>query len=963
MSLDPMAADVDMPLLRTKLTVPPPRSALVSRPRLIARLNDGLDDICSLILVSAPAGFGKTTLLSEWIHGSSVPEAVSKNVAWLSLDADDNDPLRFLGYLSAAIETVHERGENVRALLGSVQPPSIKLILTKLINSLASVPNRLVLVLDDYHLVEQRVIHDAVAFLLARLPPQVHMVVASRVDPPFPLARLRARNQLVELRAVDLRFTMDEASVFLNKTMGLSLSVQDVTSLEARTEGWISGLQLAALALQGMLSTRSKTDIAGFLSAFSGSHRHVIDYLAEEVLAQQPPGIHDFLCQTALLDRFTAPLCDAVTGRNDSADVLRQLERANLFVVSLDNESKWYRYHRLFADFMRSYLNQNMPERVRDLHCWAAEWYEKNGLDDEAVEHVLRAQDFEWAARLIERMARPSLMRGEINKLRRWLKALPGDVVRSRPVLGVFYGWTLLVSGRLIDLETVLQDAEQGLARSDYVSGVYVSSSPVGDLTAGGDDDLAQQIRVIRAFHAMFQGDMACAADLARQILDHLPQDNTFLRGIVTWLLGFAYYFDIDTTMASQAFDTSVRLGQMVGNTLLTLLSTYVSGYLQMYQGHFAQAQEAFEYGLALGQADEQPVWEEGESRSFPVGLSLIYQGLGELAREQNELQEAERYLVKCIELAEQWGNAEVLVDSYIIMSRIRQAQGDIPGAHDFLSKAEQFVHKKQVTDLTARQVGAYQARLWVAQGADFPEYMEAAARWADSLGAAQDVKEGGRGLIRFFVHSIERSSLLRLLLAQGRFAQAFEETLGLLCGAEAAGWTGIAIESLALQSLALQGMGRTNDALKVLRRALLLAEPQGYVRLFVDLGAPIAALLLACYNSESSGSALHPFVNRLLSGFVQQPATVPQSLSESCVQNTLARSRSLSGGLIEPLSERERDVLRLIADGLSNREIAERLFVALSTVKTHINHIYRKLDVSKRIQAVARARELGLLP
>jgi LuxR family maltose regulon positive regulatory protein len=513
------------------------------------------------------------------------------------------------------------------------------------------------------------------------------------------------------------------------------------------------------------------------------------------------------------------------------------------------------------------------------------------------------------------------------------------------------------VAGQLVELEAVLEDAERGLASSISANGICAANVP-----AGGSHDLAQQIMVIRAFLAMFQGDIARAADLARRILDHLPQDNAFLRGIVTWLLGFAYYFDIDTTMASQAFDTSVRLGQMAGNTLLTLLSTYVSGYLQMYQGHFEQARETFEYGLVLAQAEDQPVWEDGP-RSSPVGVSLIYQGLGELARERNDLQNAECHLVKCIELAEQWGNAEVLVDSYVIMSRIKQAQGDMRGAHGLLSKAELFVQRGQVADLTARQVCAYRARFWVAQAADFSEYLESAARWANSLGTAQPVEENGSGLIRFFVYSIERSSLLRLLLAQGRFEQAFGQAVALFRGAQDAGWTGIVIESLVLQSLALQGMGKSGDALDVLCRALLLAEQEGYVRIFVDLGAPMAELLSASDNPWAGNKALQTYVNKLQLAFSAQPiSSIPQSASEQHTQKVSSASPDLPRGLIDPLSERELEVLRLIADGLSNREIAERLFIALSTVKTHVNHIYRKLDVSKRIQAVARAGELDLL-
>jgi LuxR family maltose regulon positive regulatory protein len=935
------------PLLKTKLYIPPVRPELVPRPRLIEQLNAGLwtgglgeggllQDYFArkLTLISAPAGFGKTALITEWLRhlrvetGQGKAIEVAPSFAWLSLDEDDNDPVRFFTYLIAAVETIQaDVGAKAQTLYQSPPSPPLKTVLTVLINDLLAIPDDFVLVLDDYHVINQSTIHEALAFLVDHLPPQMHLVIASRTDPPLPLARLRTRSQLTELRAADLRFTLDESITFLNKVMALGLSTEDVAVLGARTEGWIAGLQLAALSMRG------RADVGDFISAFSGSHHHVIDYLAEEVMAQQPEEIHDFLCQTAILDRLTAPLCDAVTGRTDSDAILRQLEQANLFLVPLDDQREWYRYHRLFADFLRGHLRQDMPDRVRDLHCWAADWYEQNGLIAEAVGHALEGGEFEWAARLIDQAAEMTFGRGEGTTLLHWLEMLPDEIVRSRPKLSVFYAWALIVAGKVDDVEFHLQNAEQEM-QLDKDSSVEASKN------------LQSQIAATRAFMAIFQGDIPRAVKLAHRASEHLSRtDHPFLQSIIAWLMGFTQYFNEDTVAASQLFSESIELSQAVGNTLIALLSITTSAFLQILQGHLRQAHETFQRGLELLRADDQLSGTEEDGQTTFFGAGIIYGGLGELLRELNRLEDAKRYLTQGVELGEQWGNAEALADIYIFLTRLQQTLGDTQGARDTIHKANQLVREKKVALWTAQQIEAQQARLWVAQGD-----LKAAERWAALL--AQTPKpeepEEKRRLIHFFLRWTEESALARFFIVQQKFDDALNLILPLLQIATDGEWTGIAIELWVLQALALQGQNKIAEALDVLQHALSLAEPEGYIRTFVDEGAPMKALL---QEAASRGIATG-YVKELLTAFDISEYESVREVPPSPIDQPL----------IDPLSERELEVLHLIAAGLSNREIAGRLVVAVSTVKTHINNVYRKLDVSKRTQAVARARELELL-
>jgi LuxR family maltose regulon positive regulatory protein len=942
-----MRDKMDTPLLKTKLYIPPVRPGLVPRPHLVERLNAGLNR--KLTLISAPTGFGKTTLVAEWLEclkptpgrGPAGGADKARASAWLSLDEDDNDPARFFTYLIAALETVQaDVGADTRALLQSPQHPPLKAVLTLLINSLATMPTDFVLVLDDYHVIEQQSIHDALAFLLDHLPPQMHLVIASRADPPLPLARLRTRSQLTELRPADLRFTPDEAAAFLNQTMGLGLSPGDVAALEARTEGWIAGLQLAALALQ---SPRPRPDVAAeraadFIAAFSGSHRHVIDYLAEEVMARQPAEIRDFLCQTAILDRLTAPLCDVVTGRDDSDAILGRLEQANLFLVPLDDRREWYRYHHLFADFLRNRLRQDQPDRVPELHRRASAWYEQSGFMEAAIDHALSAEDFERAAHLIEQAAEAAMMRSEVSTVRGWVEALPDDIVRARPLLYVYHAGVQLLDGGPLDVvEARLQEA--------------MEADTAGSISGG--------VAVVRAFMAAHKGDTRQSTELSRQALELLPENSLCLRSLVAGFLGLNYLYSGDVIAASRALNEAVRIGQKVGNLLTTVIALCNLAELSVLQGQLYQAQAFYNKALEMGV--------DGQGRPRPLaGMALI--GLGQLLREWNDLEAATRRLLEGIELTRKWGEVGP-VQGYVGLALVKQAQGDTEGARQAIQTAQQLAIEFDATAKDVIFVAVCQVRLSVAQG-----NIEAATRWVEERGLDRDIsreeleKEASNASLPLH-RALEYIAFARLCIAQGRSGEALEVLKPLLQAAETAGWTGLVIEILMLQSLALRAQGDGAQALTTLERALSLAEPEGYARIFIDEGAPMAELLSALDRQRSVAKPLQKYISKLLSACELEGSRLrPEGLRPEFRPRAQPAGLQVEGvsvsqpSLLEPLSERELEVLRLVAAGLSNREIADRLIITLGTAKRHINNIYAKLDVHSRVQAVARAQDLHLL-
>ncbi len=921
-------------LLTTKLYLPPPRPDLVPRPRLLERLAGGMSG--NLTLVSAPAGFGKTTLVSEWASRGAVP------VTWLSLDEGDNNPVRFLTYFIAALQMIEGNiGETAQTVLQSPQPPQIESLLMGLINEITDIPDdpstalrrgspppsvgdlagrSFALVIDDYHVLESQQIHDALIFLLDQLPPQMHLVIMTREDPPMPLARWRARGQMTEIRASDLRFTEAEAADFLNQTMGLELKPDDISALEARTEGWIAGLHLAALSLQ------RHGDRANFIQSFTGDDRHVTDYLVGEVLSLQTESIQRFLLHTSILERICGSLCDAVVDDNEtpgeSQGILEFLEQANLFIVPLDNRRQWYRYHPLFVDLLRTLLRRVSPERILDLHHRASDWYERNELITEALGHALAAEDFERAARLAAANALPMLIRGEVATVQNWLDALPQQVVRNHPRLCIDQAWVLHLNQRPGAIESVLQDAERSLESSDLAEQAEISSW-LGEILA------------LRAWVKRSQGDLAEAIELSYQALERLTEEHVFALCLNLVSLAGALRYVGDTTQAIQVLTDCIPLCQAAGNYLGVMADSYDLAELWLMQGHLHQAKTVL--GDALQWATQQGV------QQMPA-TSMIYAKLGDVLREQNDLQAAEDHLSASIKIS-QGKLAIVSGQSYMNLARLKQARGDAVGAHNTHQQAEQAVRGWETPEIVA-DMAAHQARLWLDQG-DLP----AAIRWVHQSGIRSSKEPA-------YLHEFELLTLARVLIAQGA-AQRDEDTLHeamelleqLRQTAEAGECMGRIIEISMLQALALSHIpveetarGETNQALIALERALVLAEPEGYVRMFVDEGEPMERLL---YEAASRGIAPE-YAGRLLAAFPDVDSAQPKRPPPE---------------MVEPLSARELEVLGLIAEGHSNREIAAKLFLSLNTVKVHCSHIYGKLGVKSRTQAVAKAETLGILP
>jgi LuxR family maltose regulon positive regulatory protein len=906
-------------LLQTKLYIPQTRVAnLVPRPRLIERLNEGLRHNPSVALISAPAGFGKTTLVSDWLHQNKAP------TAWLSLDEGDNDPTRFLTYLVAALQTIAPTiGPGVLAMLDSPQPPPIEAMLTVLVNDITTLPDHFTLILDDYHVIEAKAVDQALTFLLEHLPPQLHLVITTREDPPLPLARLRVRGQLTELRAADLRFTPDEAATFLNGVMDLSLSAEEVTSLENRTEGWIAGLQLAALSMRG------RADVAGFIKVFAGDNRYIVDYLVEEVLQRQPEPVRNFLLETSILDRLSGPLCNAVTGQGESKARLEALERGNLFVIPLDDKRHWYRYHHLFADVLRAHLMEEQPDRVRTLHRRAREWYEQNGLTAEAIRHALAAEDFERAADLIERVV-PAMRRSRQEAtLLGWLQALPDEVIQCRPVLSVHYAGTLLQSGQLEGVEARLRDAERW----------FDPMADRGEMAVVDETEfhgLPGWIAIYHAGMALVRGDVAGTVTYARRALDLVPEADHLGRGAAAALLGLAYWTSGDLETAYQTYAEGMARVQRAGHLSDALGCAIALADIRLAQGRRREAMSIYERGLKLAT-------EQGAPPPAVRGAADMYVGMSELYHERDDLNAATQHLLRSKELGEFAGLPQNRYRWCVAMARIREVQGDLEGALDLLDEAERLY----VSDFfpNVRPIAAWKTRVWVAQG-----------RFGEALGWARAQGLSAEDNLSY-LHEFEYITLARIFLARyqrDRADRSLLEAMGLLerllQAAEEGERTGSVIEILVLQALARQLQGDIPAALVPLQQALALAEPEGYVRIFVDEGPAMAHLL-----REAAARGIMPdYTGKLLAVFETEQ-------QRRAGESPLPTSPT-SPPLIEPLSQRELEVLRLFKTELSGPELADELVIGLSTLRTHTKSIYSKLNVNNRRAAVKRAEELGLI-
>jgi LuxR family maltose regulon positive regulatory protein len=913
-------------ILATKLFVPQPRSNLVSRPGLIERLNEGWDR--KLTILSAPAGFGKTTLLSEWVQSVECP------VAWLSLEVNDNNLFRFLTYFAAVLQAIDVKmGEAALAMLQSSRPPHIETVLTSIINDIAGNPSPHILILDDYHLIDAQPIHEALTFLLEHLPPQIHLVISSRSDPPINLSRLRGRGQLVELRASDLRFKPDEITAFLTEVMGLTLSAEEIAALDARTEGWIVGLQMAALSIQAPFSmqTQNATRTASFISTFTGSHRYILDYFSDEILLQQPEDIQTFLLQTSILDRLTGPLCDFVTGRKDGQEMLKKLDQANLFIIPLDNVRRWYRYHQLFVDILRKQLVKTQHDLMPELQRLASTWYKKNGLISEAVRHMLAIEDIEGAARMIEENALAMMDHGDLITLASWLDDLPDQVVRSRPLLCVAQAWPMAYAGQREAVESLLQDAEKVLTGSDDTT-----------MASAERKRISGHIAAIRSCVLGTGGELSGAAELAQEALAHLPEDDLMARGWAAHQLGFMLRISGELTAAEKAFVEAIDINQAAGHSHVVMLVRCELATLQTHQGQLRRAAATCQEVIALA---ETYVKERGQR--LPVtGHAFIR--LSAVLREWNDLETAIHYAREGLELCRQWGQVDGVLEGYIHLSRALQASGDADDASGAMQKAIQVA--KGVSPWFETYAAARQARLWLSQG-----NVAAATRWTQASNLRVDDEISYQYMFNYLV-------LIRLLINQGQrqdykgIDQALGLALKLLEVTKAAGANLYLIETLVLQALIFHAQGEDDQALVSLERALVLAEPEGFVRLFIDEGAPMAELLLKAVSRGISVDYTGKLLEAL-EGEVEDlyGRRIPVSAS-------MASTVDPSASLPEPLTERECQVMRLISTGLSNQEIAEELYLSINTIKTHTKSIYSKLNVRNRTQAVNRAKELGIL-
>ena len=910
------------PILATKLYIPPPRPKVVIRPRLIERLNEGLHG--KLILISAPAGFGKTTLVSEWVNqkdeGGGMKDEKTiihpSNVAWLSLDEGDSDPIRFLTYFVAALQTLAlsdaegnstHIGEGVLAVLQSPQPPATESILTTLLNEITAVSANsaqatstpIILILDDYHLIDSQPVDKALAFLLEHLPPHMHLIMTTREDPNLPLSRLRVRGQLTELRATDLRFTPAEAAEFLNQVMGLSLSAEEIIALETRTEGWIAGLQLAALSMQGQ---ENNTD---FIQSFTGSHRFVLDYLLEEVLNHQSEAIQTFLLHTSILDRMCGSLCDAVLQAFDTPgqETLAYLEHSNLFIMPLDNERRWYRYHHLFGDLLKQRLQQNISlplGGITDLHSRASVWYEENNLEIEAFQHAAAAHDIDRAERLMAGRGMPLLFRGAVGPVMSWLASLPTAVLDARPSLWVTYASAFLFIGQITGIEEKLKCAEAAL-----------QNVALDDETR----DLIGRIASMRSTLAVAQNRVETIITQSHRAQEYLHPDNLPVRTSVIWNLGYANELQGNRIAAKAAYLEAVSISEAIGHYIIHIMSLLGLGTIQEGENQLHLAAETYQKVLKLVGDPPMPV------------ACAAHLGLARLYYEWNDLESARNHGQQSLILAQQFpSSVDREVASDVFLARLKLAQGDISGAATILTSAEQSAqqhnHVYQIPDVAAAQVLTL-----LDQG--------------NLVDAAQIAQTYELPLSQARVH-----------IAQENPAEALAVLASYRQQMEAKNWADELLKMTVLQAVAYYHQGEIETAVSHLTNALELAELGGFIRLFLDEGQPIADLLLRMkarpeQGRRDEGSGMNEYIHKLLAAFDMQ-SLQPSTLNPQ--------------PLVEPLSEREREVLQLVAQGLSNREISEQLFLALDTVKGHNRRIFGKLQVQNRTEAARRAQELGLL-
>jgi LuxR family maltose regulon positive regulatory protein len=852
-------------------------------------------------------------------------------VVWLSLDKKDNDLARFLTYLIAAHQSIDGTiGVDIQAALDETQSPQFEILLTRLVNEIEVISDKFITVLDDYHLIKSKPVHDVLNFLIEYLPPTMHLVIAGRTDPPLPLSRLRVQRELSEIRTPDLRFTEAEVAVFLNDLMGFDLSSEDIATLKARTEGWVASLQLAVLSMHG------REDWHEFITAFSGSHRYIIDYLVDEVMTRHPQEVQSFLRQTSILERFCAPLCDAVISEEGLGEkgIIDYLDRSNLFLIPLDDHREWYRYHHLFGDFLLQRFREEEPELIPKLHRRASQWYETEGLMDEAIRHALAAGDMERATRLVDAIAASLVVRKRSHKVLKWVDQLPPDLRQNYPMLCIWHAWGLVSRFQLDAVEPILKIAE---ANRDKEPGVPIPG----------------YISTVRAYLSFHRGDFQKGIELCEQALEEMsdaaPDQMTliFQGAAVIWLAeNHRSLGDLDK--ASRLFDESATLNDEAGSIYAVLSSISHLADLAVIQGQLHRAEEIYQQGFQLAQrwTDKQ-----GERPRTLVAESGLHLGLGTLLYQRNDLADASAHIRRAVELLE-LGEVQGRMHAYRMLAYLNRAEGDYEAAYDLLGKASSIRDDSGVRNVSISEEPSLEGLRIILSRAR-PEkahlLMDAVRRF-ESLGLHPD-DETGFSKPEDYPHELEYSDLARGLIALDRAAEALPLLMRLLEAARAMGRHGDEIRYLALIALAYHALGDTFSGVDSLSQALTLAESQGYVRLFVDEGEPMLELLKSL--DQKSSAVGRTYVEQLLAAF-------GKVMDKE--RRTMKGNELTSSSLVEPLSERELEVLVLMTAGLKYKEVAEQLFISLNTVRSHTRNVYSKLNVNNRTQAIARAKELDLL-
>jgi LuxR family maltose regulon positive regulatory protein len=890
---------MDNTLLATKLHIPPPCQILVLRPRLTATLSKALTS--SLTLVSAPAGYGKTTLVSSWLCEANIPSA------WISLDEGDNDPIRFLHYIITALNRIVPTIQpDLLGVLQEKQPNPFNSLLNIIINEIARQATPFVLVLDDFHSIKAQPVLEMITYLLDHVSPQMHLVLISRTDPLLPYSRLRVRNQLVDVRADQLRFTKEEIATYLNEALGLRLSSGDIAALELRTEGWIAGLQLASIAMQG------GKDVHRFISEFSGSHYYIMDYLAEEVLKRLPEKVSSFLLQSSILGNMCGPLCEAVVEsgtieQTNGQAMLEYLDHMKLFLIPLDDERRWYRYHHLFADVVNQRLKHLFPQQLPELHRRASHWFEQNGMVAEATHHAIMAGDQARAAQLVEQNGCSLLMRGEGFTLLKWVESV-APYTHTHPWLSILKAWGLALTGHLDQVEPTLRTAE----------GLFSPLEPAIEAKI-----MLGSIAAVRAYMANLHGETQLAANYALGALEYLPVSNDFscsMRSVATSIRGDASWINGNLEEAKSAYLEAVQISRVADNIYMNIIAKSNLADVLIEQGELHQAARIYTETL---QNARRP-----DGQELPIA-DRLFAGLGGISYEWNHLEAASQHTQRCIELCQQWGNYNLLAKSYVMLAWVEQASSNLINAQEAMRAAELMLNEQRLSPRQSNLVKLALAHWWIIQGS-----LERASQLVQRLGLTLDNEIP-------YAREPEFLLLLRLLVAQGEYDAAQSLAERLLHKAEAAKRARRVIEVLILQSLSLQRKKDMDQALATLERALALAQPEGYCRVFLDEGEPMAKLLFQAKAHRIGQGYASELLSALGEVFITE--LPPAQL------------------LIEPLTLRELEVLKLIEAGYSNQDIADKLVISMPTVKRHISNIYAKLSVESRTQAVSIGRELRL--